>query len=78
MIFFITQPPKPVLSAVEWARFFDLKSEYKDDTNRCRHDRSNMREGYVTGSPLADWIRDVRRQYAPDGEYQCRLCPVKG
>ena len=27
------------------ARFFDLKSECKDDTNRCRHDRSNMREG---------------------------------
>jgi len=42
------------------ARFFDLKSECKDDTKRCRHDRSNMRAGLCDRLvEMADWIRDI-------------------
>ena len=54
--FFISPPPK----LFSWY----LKMRNKDETNRCGHDRSNMRASYAIDSERC-WIRDSRRQKLP-------------
>jgi hypothetical protein len=46
--------------------------ENENDTNRCRHDMSNLRPSYATGGVAAGFA--IVESKTHDGEYQCRLC----